>query len=52
MLCEVPEGSDVFNGINIFFGQKHLNAVFDALIYLSIYFAGGGAGGGKKEVDA
>ena len=24
MLCEVPEGSDVFNGIRIFFGAEAL----------------------------
>ena len=39
MLCEVPEGSDGLNGISnhkhlIFLGQKHLNAVYDAPIYL------------------
>ena len=37
MLCEVPQDSDVFNGIGIyvfFGGQKHLNAIHDALVYL------------------
>ena len=34
VLCEVPEGSDVFNSTSILFGQKHLNAVYDAFIYL------------------
>ena len=34
MLSEIPKGSYVFNGIHFLGVQKHLNAVYDVLIYL------------------
>ena len=53
LLCEVLEGSDANawwgSGGFHFFGQKHLNAVYDALIYLWVYFAGGGGQGVAKK---
>ena len=38
MLCEVPEGSDVFDGINFYFfsGQKRWKAVYDAHILVDL----------------